>query len=149
MSEKEKQRLMKNLQYSLTQKEVMDMSNNFMSGGLGRCCTTADLVRDVFDLAIKKASLVCDHRANGLTDPSAILEARKCAAAIRHFCGELGEAPKDIKIGDIIEFRGDIYRVTSKGDSPNTFDIVRHPDEMDGDRFRNVRLHPRKNFHYA
>ena len=42
------------------------------------------------------------------------------------------------KIGDIIEFRGEIYRITANGDKDGTFDIVRHPDEMSGDRWRNV-----------
>lgn len=45
-----------------------------------------------------------------------------------------------ISVGSLVTFEGDMYRVAALGDRPGTLDIVRHPDEMMGDRWRNVPL---------
>lgn len=46
----------------------------------------------------------------------------------------------EIAVGGLVTFEGDLYRVSALGDRPGTVDIVRHPDEMLGDRWRNVPL---------
>lgn len=45
-----------------------------------------------------------------------------------------------ISVGSLVTFEGDTYRVAALGDRAGTLDIFRHPDEMAGDRFRNVPL---------
>lgn len=51
---------------------------------------------------------------------------------------ELAARAAVVSVGSLVTFEGDMYRVTARGDRQGTFDIVRHPNDMLGDRWRNV-----------
>lgn len=42
------------------------------------------------------------------------------------------------RAGQLVGFKGRLHRIVCHGDRAGTFDLVLHPDEMAGDRWRNV-----------
>lgn len=46
--------------------------------------------------------------------------------------------PAPVEIGELITFKGEIFRVACKGELPNTFDLHVFPRSRSGDQWRNV-----------